>query len=135
MGKINVGMDVGIPLGVGVVDVVVAWWDEKRIAQNAAAMPFEPIFGPVAAMAGIGMMAGNFYAGAGQVITHSSLPLAVRSVWSWAKGQGWFGGVTQRFASRAAMPQMAQAASPMRRVGYGYPAPSEKPEFSFPPAY
>lgn len=135
MGKINVGQDVGIPLGVGVADVVIAWWDEKRLAQNAAVMPFEPIFGPVAAMAGIGMMVGNFYAGAGQVIVHSSLPLAVRSVWAWAKGQGWFTGGAQRLASRAAMPQMAMAASPMRRVGYGYPAPSEKSEFANPPAF
>jgi hypothetical protein len=128
------GMDLGIPVGVGVADVAIAWWDERRIAQSATAMPFEPIFGPVAAVAGYGMMLGNWYPAVGEVIAHSAVPLAIRSIWAWAKTQTWFpAGMRMQYAQRAAAPVMAQPVQ--RGVRYGYPAQPDKPEFSAPPAF
>lgn len=131
MSRINWGMDLGIPLGVGVADVLIAWWDDKRLAQNPASMQFEPIFGPVAAIAGYGMMAANWQPEIGEVVAHSSVPLAVRSAWAWAKNQSWFpGGGTAGATRRAAVPVHATPVQRSRSVSYGYPASVPSPEFN-----
>jgi hypothetical protein len=131
VGKIAWGNDVGIPLGVGVANVLLGVWDEKRVAQNPTAFQFEPIFGPIATIAGIGMMAGNFWPAQGQVIAHAAMPLLVRAAYTWAKQQQWFGGVS-RNTRRLATPAPA---TPVGGVRYGYPAPPQKPEFANAPAY
>jgi hypothetical protein len=131
--KMRIGTDVGIPLGVGVADVLLAWMDERRVATNPAAFQFEPIFGPVAALAGVGMMMGDFWAPQGQVIAHAGMPLAVRSIYTWARQQGWLGGGASRRVYRTA--STPTPAAPVGRVGYGYPAPAEKPQFAYQPAY
>lgn len=132
--KINFGSDVGIPLGVGAADVLLSYIDEKRIGTDPNAFQFEPLLGPVGSVAGIGMMAAGYWPESGQVIAHASMPLAVRAIYSWAKQQGWFSTGVSRTARRAtAVP--AGTGSPVRSVGWGYPAPSQKPEFSSTPVY
>ncbi len=130
--RIQWGKDLGIPAGVGVADVLVALWDEKRIAQNPAAMAYEPVFSLVAAVGGFAMQGMNWFPNIGEVIAHSATPLLVRNAYSWAKSQTWWpNGLQSARGQRFAMP----AAVPVQRtVGYGYPAPTDKPEFNVTPA-
>ncbi len=133
MSRINWGKDLGIPVGVGVADVLVAVWDEKRIAANPTSMAYEPIFSLVAAAGGFGMMAGNFYGNVGEVIAHSATPLLVRNAYAWAKSQTWWpSGLSTRRAYAQAVPAGAPVQR-MRSMRYGFPAQTDKPEFGFPP--